>query len=229
MRRLTSRCRGAAANTAVALAIATMTTAGVGAALGCGGRGGAAKTAAAPGAAVPAGTRFAVRLDEPLSLRAASGTTVTATVVAPIAAGSGAIVVPEGATLRGHVVDVRLEEGASGVRPRLRLAFDSIETTYGPAPVSARVLDPGPDALVAPLPPAEGAATVIEKLQGGTAGAIAGEAGEAGESPGGWTSSSPIGGGPLPFGEPPTRQDVLIAEDARIELTLTAPLVSPRR
>lgn len=193
---------------------------------GCGGRETRAKAPALAGARaqVPAGTRFAVRLDEPLSLRAAPGTAITAKVLEPIVGTDGGVLVPEGAVLKGRVVDLELHEDANGVRPRLQLAFESIETVSGTAPISARIADPGPNALVAPLPPAAGYDVALERPS--TAYEAGGGAGEKG---GAWSSTTPFGGGPLPFDEPPAAQNVLIAKDAPLQMTLTAPLSQPRR
>lgn len=84
---------------------------------------------------VPAGTDFTVTLNERIaSTSAMPGTTFTATVQKPLVGSDGLVLVQQGATLRGRVVAVD-----GGQAPSMKLAFDSVETVDGTAPVSARI------------------------------------------------------------------------------------------
>jgi hypothetical protein len=84
---------------------------------------------------VPAGQRLTVRLDRPLDTAASRrGERFDATVQQPLFDSSGAVLVPAGAKLHGHLHSVA---GTTG--ERLRLRFEGIDTVLGFAPVSARI------------------------------------------------------------------------------------------
>ncbi len=110
---------------------------------------------AAPGAIsapfVQAGTIFSVQTNEPLDTYfTAPGTRFTATVVDPLFAADGQLVVPYGALVHGTVTSVGPYE-----RPRLRVHIDSIDTVRGTVPLTAALRDAqhygwlGPDPLEA--------------------------------------------------------------------------------
>ena len=78
---------------------------------------------------VPAGTTFAVRLNEQLSTQKNPvGSSFTATLTEPIMAPDGTMLIPAGATVRGQVVESR-ESGRAGQDASLAIAFTSI--THG--------------------------------------------------------------------------------------------------
>jgi hypothetical protein len=84
---------------------------------------------------VPAGQQLSVRLEQPLDTQdSPRGARFTATVTQPLFDSSGAVLVPAGARLRGHLHSVA---GTTG--ERLRLRFEGIDTVLGFAPISARV------------------------------------------------------------------------------------------
>jgi hypothetical protein len=87
------------------------------------------------GSFVGAGTRFTVRMDQPLdSAGSERGARFTAEVTQPLADRAGTVVVPAGARIAGQVTSMR---GSSG--PRLRLRFETVATTAGDAPLDVRV------------------------------------------------------------------------------------------
>lgn len=93
--------------------------------------------AAVQGPYVPAGTQFAVSMQDTVGTQTSyEGTPFTATVVRPLLAGDGSVVVPQGATVHGRVANVD-----SGMSPVLLLDFDTIETQWGDAPISAKLQD----------------------------------------------------------------------------------------
>jgi hypothetical protein len=86
------------------------------------------------GAVVHAGTRFSVRLDNPLdNLVSPVGQVFGAHVVTPLLAASGEVVVPVGAELRGRV------DGTNVHAPFLRVEFDVLRTVSGPTSLSAGI------------------------------------------------------------------------------------------
>lgn len=90
---------------------------------------------------VPAGTSFAVRLDEQLSTRSAGvGEGFTATLTEPIYAADGSLLIPAGATVRGHVTESRAA-GRAGQTPTLRITFDAISSGGRSYPISATSAD----------------------------------------------------------------------------------------
>lgn len=83
---------------------------------------------------VQAGTELRVTLDQPLSTQTSRpGEDFTARVEEPLLSPSGAVIVPRGATITGHVAKVQ-----SGPA-RLVLVMDRVQTNQGPAPFHARV------------------------------------------------------------------------------------------
>lgn len=77
----------------------------------------------------PAGTSFAVRVNEEISTRNHSvGETFTATLAEPIVASDGTTMIPAGATVRGQVTDSR-KSGRAGENASLGITFTSI--SYG--------------------------------------------------------------------------------------------------
>jgi hypothetical protein len=98
---------------------------------------------------VQAGTLFSVEVDQPIdTYYSAEGASFRATVVDPLFDTQGKLVVPYGAKLRGTIASVGTHD-----LPRLRLAFQSIDTVRGPAPIEAGLRDAqhyewaGPDPL----------------------------------------------------------------------------------
>jgi len=78
---------------------------------------------------VPAGTSFAVTLDETLSTKSVrAGSSFTATLSEPIRSADGTVVIPSGATVRGHVVEAH-ESSRAGQTPSISIAFDAV--SYG--------------------------------------------------------------------------------------------------
>lgn len=95
---------------------------------------------------VPAGTQFGVQLDRPISTETArEGQTFAGITVQPLRAPDGTIVVPEAAVVRGTIADID-----RGSAPRITLAFTTIETSNGEAPLDVR-LEEAP-ASVVPAP-----------------------------------------------------------------------------
>lgn len=95
----------------------------------------ATDNARASGRFIPAGRQLSVRLEQPLDTAvSARGTAFTAVVLQPVQDSTGAVLIPVGARLRGHVHSV---EGATG--ERLRLRFEGIDTVLGQASIAARV------------------------------------------------------------------------------------------
>lgn len=74
----------------------------------------------------PAGTSFAVRLNEEVSTRNHSvGESFTATLAEPIVASNGTVMIPAGATVRGQVTDSR-KSGRAGENAAIGITFTSI-------------------------------------------------------------------------------------------------------
>jgi hypothetical protein len=95
---------------------------------------------------VPAGAFLTIALGRPLSTASVPGEPFTATVESALVGTDGRVAVPAGATLWGHVVSTR--EGGS---PRIVLSFDTVQTTLGPAPIVAAIVN----VVEAAEPPAE--------------------------------------------------------------------------
>jgi hypothetical protein len=95
---------------------------------------GAAKSASY----APTGAEVDARLDQPLDTRISSpGQPITATLVQPIRATDGRVLVPAGAQLRGKIARI---DHVSG--PRIELAFDTLVLQAGkpPVPIGLRLL-----------------------------------------------------------------------------------------
>jgi len=95
---------------------------------------------ASPGAIagpfVPAGIVFGVRLDQPLDTYYTPPRTLfTATLIEPLRATDGRVVVPEGAKVTGELVS----SGPPSLRKQLRLRLLSVDTVAGRAPLEAKV------------------------------------------------------------------------------------------
>lgn len=110
--------------------VATMAAAALALALGATGCTGSEQTTAAtaanapkPSPTVPSGVSFRATLDGPLSSQHASvGDRITATLEEPLQSLDGVNLVPKGAKLHGHILEV----GREGIN-RLVLQFDTVE------------------------------------------------------------------------------------------------------
>lgn len=162
---------------------------------------------------VPEGSRFVVRLRDPLdTTRSAPGQRFRAELATPLLTPGGQVLVPPGTTLHGTVVSTGTRE-----HPRLVLRFDSIETTSGRMPLSASLREadyaryPGPRVL-RPVPVGSSDAWLAASAQG---------------SPFAFGDRD----GPLARRgirwEEHTPREVHLAAGARIELELKAPLLPP--
>ncbi|HET7322087.1 MAG TPA: hypothetical protein VFI96_06305 [Longimicrobiaceae bacterium] len=77
----------------------------------------------------PAGTMFAVRIDQEISTKSYQpGQTFTATLTEPLVASDGSTVIPAGATVRGRVTQAE-ESGRAGEKATLGITFTS--SSYG--------------------------------------------------------------------------------------------------
>lgn len=84
---------------------------------------------------VHAGTRFTVRVDQPIDTEfSTAGTPFTARAEVPLRGTDGKVLVPAGALLRAHVVSTE-----SDGQPRIRVELDSIDTVFGPTRITAAV------------------------------------------------------------------------------------------
>ncbi|MGZ3420894.1 MAG: hypothetical protein ACXVEF_39705 [Polyangiales bacterium] len=93
----------------------------------------------APSTSAVSGTDVYVTLDTPIaSYGATTGQSVVATVIQPVKAMDGSLLIDAGAKLRGHVVSVEMAPKA-----RVNIKFDSVETTRGSRPIQATILDAG--------------------------------------------------------------------------------------
>jgi hypothetical protein len=82
---------------------------------------------------VQAGTFFSARLDRPLdSYETPAGTEFSATVVDPLLASNGRVLVPYGAKVTGVLVST-----VQASQPRVRVQLRTIDTVAGPAPLQA--------------------------------------------------------------------------------------------
>jgi hypothetical protein len=90
---------------------------------------------------VPAGTSFAIRLNQEVSTRATEeGTTFTATLSEPLRADDGSVLIPAGATVRGRVTESEVSDNA-GETARIAMAITSISSGGESYPVSGTVTD----------------------------------------------------------------------------------------
>ena len=119
---------------------------------------------------VPAGTNFAVRMNQELSTRSATpGQTFTATLSEPLLADDGTVLVPAGATVRGRVTESS-KSGRSGQQAQLRIDFTSVSYGGETYSLSATTLE-----AEAHLQTRDSKATQAAKVGGGAvAGAIIG-------------------------------------------------------
>ncbi|MBI2393662.1 MAG: hypothetical protein HYV09_29055 [Deltaproteobacteria bacterium] len=150
---------------------------------------------------VPAGTDFTVALNDGLATSLHTPESVfTAIVTRPIMTPRGEVLVPKGAILRGRVVAVE-----HAPTPTLRLAFDSIDTTHGLAPISAQI---------------------TEDQAGFT---VATE--EADPSVTGWDSAiqAPALGPGMGGGPPDEARELVLPAGTELKLRLGAPLRAPQR
>ena len=92
------------------------------------------KTAMAPLA--PAGTEFDAQLDDPIDTRTSRpGEPFTVTLVEPIRASSGELLVPAGARIEGKIASI----GEPG-EARLLLDFETLKLQRGEVPIAVRVV-----------------------------------------------------------------------------------------
>jgi hypothetical protein len=97
---------------------------------------------AAEGSYVAAGTEIEVQLTTPIGTSfSLPGQPFDARVIGAVHAPGGAVVIPDGASVRGRVVAV-----GAPPQPSLDLAFERVETRGGPAPLWASVVSRGLDA-----------------------------------------------------------------------------------
>ncbi|HEY8485562.1 MAG TPA: TrbI/VirB10 family protein [Longimicrobiales bacterium] len=95
---------------------------------------------------VPAGTTFAVRLDQTLSTdKNQPGDPFTATVTDPVVdANDGTVLIPAGATVRGRVTAVN-KSGHIGETAVIKVAFESISFNGQSYPLEATVVEAKPE------------------------------------------------------------------------------------
>jgi hypothetical protein len=93
---------------------------------------------------VPAGTTFAVTLNQELSTETSQiGDGFTATLSDPIVSAEGVVLIPAGATVRGRVTHVAMSERV-GETAVLKLAFESISFGGRSYPLQATVVEANP-------------------------------------------------------------------------------------
>ena len=89
----------------------------------------------------PAGTQFAVALDQQLTTHGSDvGETFTATLSEPIYASDGSVLIPAGATVNGRVTESRAS-GRAGQDAVLRVTFTSISSAGHSYPIDATTVD----------------------------------------------------------------------------------------
>lgn len=100
----------------------------------------------APPNAIPEGTRFLIRLNDKLDTRDLKpGKHFKAKLSEDLVAGNGALI-PRGKTIKGHVSSIE-----QGLRARMMLSFDEIDTGHGSMPLIATVTGvPGDHAVKEP-------------------------------------------------------------------------------
>jgi hypothetical protein len=164
------------------------------------------------GAYVPAGTEFVVRMNEQVSTQGSRvGQPFSATLQTPLREPGGAVLVPPGATVSGHVAGLQW-----GRLPVIWLAFESIESPGGSLPLEVavrgaeRITLRGP-ARVALLPSHDNVGTAIFEPTFG-----APYQNTLGEPNGGY-------GRPPFFGHP---LEAVLPPQAWIRLVLTRPLLA---
>jgi hypothetical protein len=90
---------------------------------------------------VPAGSTFSVRINEEISTRTARvGQTFSATLIEPLHAADGTVVVPAGAMVRGRVTQVQAS-GNAGQRADLGVAFTSVSHGGETFPLHGTVIE----------------------------------------------------------------------------------------
>lgn len=90
---------------------------------------------------VPAGTTFAVRMNDELSTQtSAVGETFTATLAEPIIGADGRTLIPAGATVRGRVTESR-KSGNAGQQAYLKIDFTSVSFGGRSYAIDATTLD----------------------------------------------------------------------------------------
>lgn len=191
------------------------------------------------GAYVPVGTEVSARMQTGISTDTSSaGQTFSAVVLRPLRMVNGSIIVPVGATITGHVVDL----DRSAVTPALRLGFDQIATASGPVNLKATlgqsqhgalaevtIFGPGKnyDALIrgnaprAPTPPAIG---------GGPSPSSEGASpGTAEPTPSGGSTANPSECNEAENGVPPAAgaNAIRLPAGTEFSVVLTEPLVKP--
>lgn len=154
---------------------------------------------AVAGPRVEQGTEFFVEMVDPIGTQVSEpGDAFVAHTVAPIRMTNGELIVSAGSVVRGHVL--RVDRAPS---PKLEIAFDTIETKWGPIPVQATVLQAERYATVGSAPPrATHDAVLLPPIGPGAA----------------------IGGGPPTGGHASPTPQVLVPKAAQLKMMLTAPL-----
>ena len=106
----------------------------------------------------PAGTRFDVRLDEPIDTRLNSaGQRITATLMQPIVASDGTVFIPQGTQIEGAISSIGTTGG-----PHIALEFDTAKLPGGEITLGTRIVSaqqstyrtlPGPAGVTNAQPP----------------------------------------------------------------------------
>ena len=84
----------------------------------------------------PAGSTFAVRMNQEVSTRNSPGETFTATLSEPLIASDGTTLIPAGATVRGQVTESR-KSGRSGEDAYIGITFTSVSHDGNTYPIDA--------------------------------------------------------------------------------------------
>jgi hypothetical protein len=84
----------------------------------------------------PAGTAFNAKLDQPINTQISNpGDAITATLMEPIRASNGAVLIDAGTKLHGKVTGIDRTNGT-----QIQLVFDSVALTNGDVPIGLRVV-----------------------------------------------------------------------------------------
>lgn len=163
--------------------------------------------------AVAAGTIVEVTLDEGLGTKSSQvGEGFSARVTAPVKTAAGRVLVPEGGELRGYIVGLD-----DGMLPLIKIAFTTIDTVSGVAPIQARLVSAERYAYVEQAPvgvPSSYDAILLEPLF------------QSGVRP---NAGIGIGGGPAAERATTTRTELRVPAGADLRLELSAPLVAPAK
>jgi hypothetical protein len=163
--------------------------------------------------AVPTGTIVEASLDQGIgTVSSKIGDPFSARVLAPVKAASGRVIVPEGGEVRGFVVGLD-----NGFLPLIKIAFTTVDTVDGVAPIQATLISAERYAYVEQSPagaPSSYDAILYEPVF------------QPGVRPG---EGIGIGGGPPPPTATTTRTELRVPAGADLRLELSAPLVAPRR